>query len=123
MVEKAIIAKLKADATVTAITGQRIFHLEAPPDTALPYVVTTIDDDDPEHIGTGLAGLTATLVDVTCYAETNAAISTLLEAIRLSLDQQAFTLAGETIDQIARQGRYVTTIPPAACRSGVKFSR
>jgi hypothetical protein len=113
VVEKAIIARLKADATVTALVAQRIYHLEAPPDTVLPYIVTGLDDDDPEHIGIGIVGLSAVLLEVYCYSGTNSEVRAIMEAVRLSLDQQTFTLAGETIEQIVRQGQSFDVIPPA----------
>lgn len=65
-------ACLAADATVTALVGTRIYPLVMPQDATRPAIVLTVVSEVPENSfdGTAETRLTASRVQVDCYAAT-----------------------------------------------------
>lgn len=114
MVHKAIIAQLLADANLTGFVGTRIYHLEAPPDVTMPYIVTDIDNDWSDHDAVGANGLAQANVNVYCYATANARMSQVYERVRIVLDGQQFTAGGVNVLDVTRQASWQEIIPPSA---------
>lgn len=70
--EEALVAYLLAYAPLTALVGQRINYTVTPQGRAEPRVVLTVVSSLPEYADDGEADLTATRVQVDCFAPSNA---------------------------------------------------
>lgn len=84
--EKAIIDRLGANATVSALVSSRVYFTEAPQTPAIPYAVIYRIDSPRVHSMTGPSGLAAARIQVDCYAKTAKEAREVGAAVRVSLD-------------------------------------
>ena len=85
---------------VTAIAGDRIYPLLAPPDVARPYVVWQRIASEPQ---VSLAGFTSGLerirVQIDCYADTPDAVFALAAAVRAAVQAATGPVRGITVNE------------------------
>ena len=89
-----LIARLVADADVTALVGQRVSLNRSPQGDGLPrIVITTINTDSEHHLGAA-TGFKQGRVQIDCHAQYAGDAETLAEKVRLSLDGFRGTMGG-----------------------------
>lgn len=88
----AIYEHLNADATITAIVGTKIYHLNAPPGTALPYITFQQIGGEHFHHTTGISGLTRGSWQVSCFEDNPVDGDALSDAVRLRMDKFTGTM-------------------------------
>jgi hypothetical protein len=81
----ALFTRLSTDATITAVTGTRIYWLKVPQNAARPYVrLQTISDPRPANLQ-GYDSARVTRVQADCFADTYGAARALAEKIITAL--------------------------------------
>ena len=101
--DEALYTKLVATSGVIALVSTKIFNLQAPANTALPYVVFGLasglpDNSTPHQDYTAIyriAGWATTLLDA----------YTIVDAVHNALHKQPFTVSGWSIFQIKEERR------------------
>lgn len=94
----AIKARLVAESAITDIVGQRIYNLQAPPNTSYPYVVMRLDDREHRDHMRGSTGEARVEADLACVAREAAEdLVTLEAAIYEQLHMRAWSEGTETI--------------------------
>ena len=84
----AIYQHLKDDTNgVFAIVGAKIFHINAPPGTALPYITFQQIGGEHLHHTTGISGLTRGSWQVSCFEDNPIDGDALSDAVRLRMDK------------------------------------
>jgi len=84
-IEASLRTRLAATAAVTAIVSTRMYYMQAPQATALPYVI--LERIDTNRLNT-LSGSTTTSevrIQVACLASTYTGVKALADAVRTSL--------------------------------------
>ena len=102
---KAIYSILSNDATVSAMVSTRIFPIVAAQDTAFPFVVYTITNQEPSMTKDGVSPLDTISVQIDCYALEYDANVTLSNAVRSALDFYTGTVQSQAIQRIRFQGQ------------------
>ena len=91
----AIYQHLTDDATVSAIVGSKVYHLMAPPGTALPYITFQQIGGEHKHHTTGISGLTRGAWQLSCFEDNPIDGDTLSDAVRLRMDKFNGTMGSD----------------------------
>ena len=83
----AIYEHLNGDATITEIVGTKVFHINAPPGTSLPYITFQQIGGEHLHHTKGISGLTRGSWQVSCYEDNPIDGDALSDAVRLRMDK------------------------------------
>lgn len=100
MLGEAIYSILSNDATLTAITGTKIFPVQAPQRTAVPFIVYQENNTIPTDQKDGSAPKDQIQFQVDTYSSTYTQAHTIAARIRVLLDAYSGTVAGVTIRQM-----------------------
>ena len=104
-VEAALRTKLVGSSAVTAIVGQKVYNLQAPAKTLLPYVVFySASDILPNIVPRDTFN---NVYRVECWASTGAGMDALAAVIEDILHKQSLSLSGWTNYWMAVEGRKV----------------
>ena len=123
----AIYEHLKEDATIEAIVGTKIFHINAPPGTSLPYITFQQIGGEHKHHTKGISGLTRGSWQVSCYEDNPIDGDTLSDAVRLRMDKFSGDM-GTLLNLVAVRdviltGELDVTSPPFAADEAVIVNR
>lgn len=112
----AIANQLLATSAVTALLGQRIYHMRAPEGEPAPYAVFTRIDDPQEHSCGDDDGLGSPFYQISVYADDSAEADTAATAIVAALRDYKGTLGGSggfVVERIHYEGRQDIADDPA----------
>lgn len=121
MIEKAINALLRADATVNGLVGGRISPAGAPQGTAYPYLIYQRISTERVRSTEGPSQLAAARIQVTVYdgrdgAEVALSVAAIAEAVRQALDgfphDPPQTVAGVIVREISLEDERDQPAPP-----------
>jgi len=100
-ISTAIVAMLRADTSVAALVGTRIYPSYAPQNYTLPVIVYTRLSASRVRSADGSAGMVAMNMQLSCWAATKAGAETLSAAVQSCLDDYSGTSDGVVIDVIS----------------------
>ncbi len=123
----AIYEHLKVDVGVSVIVGTKVFHINAPPGTALPYITFQQIGGEHKHHTTGISGLTRGSWQVSCFEDNPIDGDALSDAVRLAMDKFNGTMgtAGNatTVRDVVLTGDLDVVSPPFAANEAVIVNR
>ena len=96
----AIVTRLEADATLTALISDRLYPDEVPQDDDLPAVFYMTVSDIKDQFLTVQSPLEAPNIQFTAYADTKAEAAEVADAIKASLNDYQGTLSTSTVQYI-----------------------
>jgi hypothetical protein len=99
MIEDGLETYLKAQPTVSAIVGTRVYPIRKPKVKSKlnPYIVYRREDTDRVFSLTGFSGLTEATIQIGCWADTYGAAKRLADAVRLVVDGYAGLMGAYTV--------------------------
>lgn len=99
-IEQALYKELVATAGVVALVGTRVYPVQAPQGTSLPYVTYEVLRAHPiqEHSGSG--GLNGLRISYLCHAPTYAGAKGIAAAIRAAFEGRSGTVQGVSIGHL-----------------------
>lgn len=100
VIEEALVARLRADATVAATVAARIYPVAAPQGATLPLIVYQKISGPREHTHDKAGDLARPRFQFMAIARTYAAAKALINAVRASLDNYRGTTSSVVIDGI-----------------------
>jgi len=98
--EAALIAKLLASVSVTALVGQRINWVRRPQGDALPCIVLHRIDGAPDVHHGGRSGLVQSRVQVDCWGSSYGSAKAVARAVENAITAQTFTQGATRFDVI-----------------------
>ncbi len=122
--EAAVRALLIADAAVGAAVGTKVFPIEAPQDTAYPYVTYQLISDPAAGVMGGPSGYHDAHIQITAWATGYEAARALASKCRVALDAKHGNYGGVNVNGILCTNRGTDTpAPPAAGRGQSVYGR
>lgn len=105
MAERAIVAKLAAEAAVSALVGSRIHpDGEVPQGVVLPYLVYARISTDHAQSKSNDDGWAQSLLEIKSVAETYAGAKALAIVVRRAIQGKAFTAGGVEVTSVLIKG-------------------
>lgn len=104
MIESSLRPYLAADLGVSGYVADRIYPIQLPQAAALPAVTYQRISTVPYHHLEGYSGLTASRLQIDCWAVTYADAKGLAEAVRLALDGFSGAMGEHTIESVLLLG-------------------
>lgn len=99
-IDTGIVSHLKADAAVSALIGDRVYHQLLPQNAIMPALIYSRISDQRSMLCESPDGFVGARYSIDCYARDSSTAKGLSDAVRLSLNGLRGSLAGESIDFI-----------------------
>jgi hypothetical protein len=96
---KGIKALLSANAAINSTVGTKIYPVQAPSGTAIPYITYEVMNTDVEHSKDKAEHITAR-IEVVGYTTTYADACTMHTNLKAALARQSYNSGGITIDKV-----------------------
>lgn len=106
-------AALRAESTISALVGTRVYPHHAPQTAALPYIVVTQMASNENLTMDGSTGLRMVEFEVDCKADRATESRTLSKTVRTFIDDYSGTAGNETIDAVLVNDESTQYEPPS----------
>jgi hypothetical protein len=103
-IEEAIVAKIAAASTITAVVSSRHYWLKPPQAFTLPMIVWRLSSRQRGREVTGLNSKDRSTIEMDCIAETITAARNLADIVIAALDGNTGPASGVLIQQLAIRG-------------------
>jgi len=105
-------AALRAESTISALVGTRVYPFHAPQTAALPYIVVEQISSEENVALDGTGGLRFVTFDIDCKADRATESRTLGKTVREFLDDYSGAAGNETIDAVLMNSENTEYEPP-----------